>query len=338
MNTYFQKKKVLLLGGTGTIGKAMLTRLLTYDVDTIRVFSRDEHKQFNLQSDFTDKRLRFLLGDVRDYERVHRAAEGIDIIFNLAALKHVPACEYNPYEAVKTNVLGTQNVISAAVAQKVKQVVLTSSDKAVSPTNAMGATKLLAERLISSAVYSQGNAKTAFCAVRFGNVLGSRGSVIPLFKKQIIKEHKITLTDPEMTRFMMSSSEAADLTIQSAFAAKYGEIFVLKMPIIRMGDLAEVVIQEVCLKYDIDPNCVQIDTVGLRPGEKMYEELMTAEEAEFAFELEKMYMISPQPFYKNHLSSNSNLTYAEKKGYSSNGKNILTKNRIREILITEQLI
>ena len=339
MKQYFQGKKILLAGGTGTIGSAILAKLVNYDIDTIRIFSRDEHKQFFMQTDYkNDKRLRFLLGDVRDYNRVYRAAEDIDIIFHLAAFKHVPACEYNPFEAVKTNVLGTQNIIQASVAQKVRHVVITSSDKAVSPTNAMGATKLLAERLVSSAAYSQGSAETSYCAVRFGNVMGSRGSVIPLFKKQILSKQRITLTDPNMTRFMMTSEEAAALTMEAAFTAKHGEIFVLKMPVIKMGDLAEVVIEETCQKEQLDPKKIKVEVIGLRPGEKMYEEMMTVEESDTAFELEKMYAISSQTFYAKTLKSNPDWIPAAKKGYSSESDTLLTKKEIRDMLLTQHLI
>jgi len=338
MKQFFHNKKVLLIGGTGTIGTAILQRLLECDVRTVRVFSRDEHKQFDMQNQYKDKRLRFLLGDVRDYDRVLRAAEGIDVIFNLAALKHVPACEYDPYEAVMTNVFGTQNVIRAAVTQNAGHVVLTSSDKAVSPTNAMGATKLLAERLISTAYFSHGSKKTAFCAVRFGNVLGSRGSVVPLFRRQILTDYRITVTDPSMTRFMMTCDEAADLTIQAASHAKYGEIFVLKMPVLKIGDLSEAVIEMVCDEYGISKDNVGIDTIGSRPGEKPYEELMTYEESEFAFDLDRMYMVSHQYYYNRYLKDDPHLRKAPNKVYSSKDSELMTKEQIKSIIKSKDLI
>ncbi|MCL2146430.1 MAG: polysaccharide biosynthesis protein [Synergistaceae bacterium] len=338
MKEFFWNKKVLLLGGTGTVGECILQKLLSLDVKTVRVFSRDEHKQFAMQNRYQDRRLRFLLGDVRDPDRVLKAAEDIDVIFNLAALKHVPACEYNPYEAVKTNVMGTQNVINAAVSQKVGHVILTSSDKAVSPTNAMGATKLLAERLISSAYYSQGAHKTAFCAVRFGNVMGSRGSVIPLFKEQIINSGKVTITDPSMTRFMMTCDEAAALTMQAATMAKYGEIFVLKMPTLRVGDLAEVVIDLTSEKFNLDRSKVFTEVIGLRPGEKMYEELMTEEESEVAFDLAKMYMIPPQNFYNRYVEADPQIKNAPKGEYRSKDSTLLTKGEIERLLRSYKLV
>jgi len=336
---FLKGKKVLVIGGTGTIGSALARLLLRYDVQTVRVFSRDEYKQFLMQMEESDPRMRFLLGDVRDYERVYRAAEGVDILFNLAALKHVPACEYNPFEAVKTNVIGTQNVIQAAIAHRAQAVVFSSSDKAVSPTNAMGATKLLAERLISSAYGSKGNVPTVFGAVRFGNVMGSRGSVIPLFQSQIRRERRITLTNPEMTRFMMSQGEAAALTLEAARRACFGEVFVLKMPVLRIGDLAQVVVEETCKKLGCGAAEVDVQNIGLRPGEKMYEELMSEEESHVAFELPDMFMIPPQTQYDHYARQAAEggnnipaLRKAPKGSYSSTDTPPLAPEQIREML------
>ena len=338
VNGFFKNKKILLIGGTGSIGTVIMQKLLNYDVNTIRVFSRDEHKQFDMKNQFYDSRLRFLLGDVRDYDRVLRATEGIDVVFNLAALKHVPACEYDPFEAVKTNVIGTQNVIMAAITQNVSNVIITSSDKAVSPTNAMGATKLLAERLVSSAHFSHGSKSTAFCAVRFGNVMGSRGSVIPLFKQQILHHRTVDVTDPSMTRFMMTCDEAAEFTLQAAYMAKYGEIFVLKMPSLKVGDLAEVVIELTCEKYGLDKNEIIRNGIGLRTGEKKYEELMTVEEAEFAYELDKMYMITHQYYYDRYKEADPRIKAAPREVYSSKDTVLLTREEIRDIIIANNLI
>ena len=202
---YYTDKKILIIGGTGTIGRGLIKELVKQDPEVIRIFSRDEYKQFIMENKLNDKKkFRFLIGDVRDYERVERAMNDIDVVFNLAAMKHVPACEYNPTEAIKTNVTGMENVIKAAMHNNVESVIFTSSDKAINPANSYGATKLLAEKLVQAANFSKGNCKTKFVAVRFGNVMGSRGSVIPLFKKQIEENRKITVTDPEMTRFMMT--------------------------------------------------------------------------------------------------------------------------------------
>ena len=217
MNELFSGKKVLIIGGTGTVGKTLFYSLLSKNPQVIRLFSRDEHKQFIMENELgiiksadngneipSTANVRFLIGDVRDKERVIRAMEGIDIVFNVAAMKHVPACEYNPFEAVKTNVLGVQNVIEAALKTGVETVVYTSTDKAASPTNTMGATKLLAERLMSAAQFSRGSSQTKFVSVRFGNILMSRGSVLPLFVAQAKKRAALTLTEPDMTRFIMS--------------------------------------------------------------------------------------------------------------------------------------
>lgn len=339
MREAFKDKTILIIGGTGTVGRKITDILLQYEPKVVRVFSRDEYKQFVMQNEIgNNRRLRYLIGDVRDYERVVRAAKGTDIIFHLAAMKHVPASEYNPFEAVKTNVIGTQNVIQAAIENNVERVVFTSSDKAISPTNAMGATKLLAERLISAADYNKGPVKTIFSAVRFGNVMGSRGSVIPLFKKQILEQRRITVTNGDMSRFMMSITEAAHLTMEASVHAKGGEIFVLKMPVIRLSDLAEVVVEEVCKKYNISVNEVKIEYIGFRPGEKMYEELMTEEESEMAFELQHMYAVAPQYHERDYDSLYSAYKKAEKKSYSSHNVSPFTKEEIRELILHERLI
>ncbi|AEV70522.1 UDP-N-acetylglucosamine 4,6-dehydratase family protein [Acetivibrio clariflavus] len=331
----FKNKKVLVIGGTGTIGQALVERILLEEPSVVRIYSRDEYKQFLLKEKLGElKNIRFLLGDVRDKERLNRAMNDIDVVFNFAAMKHVPACEYDPFEAVKTNVLGTQNVIACAIENKVKKVIYSSSDKAVSPTNTMGATKLLAERLMSSAYYSRGNVDTIFASVRFGNVMGSRGSVIPLFKQQILDKGYITITEPEMTRFMMSLSQAVELTIKACKIAKGGEVFVLKMPVIRLKDLAEVIIDDVCDKNRLNKNKVEVKKIGLRPGEKMYEELMSEDESTKAFELNDMFIINPP--YNEHI-------YPESKGiakgnYSSKNEKVLSKAEIKRILEMEKLL
>ncbi|MDT9720515.1 polysaccharide biosynthesis protein [Paenibacillus sp. ClWae2A] len=294
MKSIYTEKKILVIGGTGTIGKQLVQHLLKYNPHVIRIFSRDEHKQYELNhelSSFSDQ-LRFLIGDVRDLSRLMRAMEDIDYVFHLAAMKHVPSCEYNPFEAVQTNVIGTQNVIQAAISNGVKKVLFTSTDKAISPTNTYGATKLTAERLISAAEYQKGSKDTVFSSVRFGNVMGSRGSVIPLFKKQIMEQGKITVTDLDMLRYMMTPTQAIDLILQANDRAVGGEVFVLKMPVIRIGDLAEVLIEKVSEHYRISKQ-VDIHVIGLRPGEKRYEELMTMDEHLIAEEDENMFIVPP---------------------------------------------
>ncbi|WP_406945511.1 SDR family NAD(P)-dependent oxidoreductase [Halobacillus sp. SY10] len=333
---FFKGKKVLVIGGTGTIGRGIVKTILGQSPDVIRVFSRDEHKQHELQNEWGKREdLRYLIGDVRDYDRVHTAMQGIDYVFHLAAMKHVPSCEYNPYEAVLTNVHGTNNVVRAALAQGVKKVVFTSTDKAISPTNAYGATKLTAERLITAAEYSKGWGQTVFASVRFGNVMGSRGSVIPLFKKQILNKGKITVTDRTMTRFMMTLEQATSLTIKALEEARGGEIFVLKMPVVALDDLASLVIKETCTQLGKDPEQIKVEEIGLRPGEKMYEELMTNEESLTAWELDDMYVI-PYSFKKDVPYKNAKK--AAPGMYSSSGQSPISAVQLYELLKSQGLI
>jgi FlaA1/EpsC-like NDP-sugar epimerase len=333
---FFKNKKILVIGGTGTIGKNIVKHLLREEPDVIRILSRDEYKQFNLKNEFNnDSRLRFLIGDIRNYERVLSAMEDIDYVFHTAAMKHVEFCEYNPFEAVLTNVIGTYNVISAAKNQNVKKVVFTSTDKAISPTNNYGATKLTAEKLISSAEYSKGSKSTTFSSVRFGNVIGSRGSVIPLFIKQVKEKNFVTVTDLSMTRFMMTLEQATKLTIESLKIAQGGETFILKMPVINLKDLAEIIIEETACKFGMDRKTIKINEIGLKPGEKKYEELMTYEESLVAFELPDLYII-PSFFSSTKVYEGANKT---KPGtYSSEGQIHLNKEQVREIILQENLI
>lgn len=294
-------KVILITGGTGTLGKALVKDVLRYQPKVVRIFDLDETEHFDMEREFElempwvvqQDLVRFLVGDIKDKDRIRRAMEKVDIVFHLAALKHVASCEYNPFEAVKTNVLGTQNLIDAALEHNVERVIFTSSDKAAYPHNTMGATKLLAERLVTSANYYKGGRRTVFASVRFGNVMGSRGSVIPLFLRQIKKGGPVTVTDPTMTRFMMTQKQAISLIFKCARIAKGGEIFILKMPIARIGDLANVLIQETASKHGLKPDEVKTKVIGLKPGETHYEELMTEEEASRAFELPDLFIVPP---------------------------------------------
>lgn len=299
----YEGKKILIIGGTGTLGQHLTRYLLRHNPQVIRILSRDEYKQFEMQRIFTEHlpKLRFLIGDVRDAHRLHRAMEDIDYVFHLAAMKHVPFCEYNPFEAVQTNIIGTQNMIQAAIQNGVKKVLFTSTDKAISPTNTYGASKLMAERLISAAEYQKGPKQTAFAAVRFGNVMGSRGSVIPLFIKQIMEKRMVTVTDLRMTRYMMTATQAITLMLKANEILQGGEVFVLKMPTILLVDLVDVVIEEICRKYNISDEIVRKE-IGLRAGEKRYEELMTEDEKLHAWETPDMYII-PSPFKERVLEN-----------------------------------
>jgi len=333
---FFKDKKVLIIGGTGTIGQGLLKQILVEAPKVIRIFSRDEYKQYILENELGKRDdLRFFIGDVRNYDRVFTAMEDIDYVFHAAAMKHVPACEYNPYEAVLTNIVGTYNVIKAAIAQNVKKVVFSSSDKAISPTNTYGATKLMVERLISATEYSKGWGETSFASVRFGNVIGSRGSVIPLFIEQILRDKKVTVTDLNMSRFMMTLDQATSLMIKALKESKGGEVFVLKMPVILLKDLVTVVTEETCKKYNINAKEINIEKIGLRLGEKMYEELMSYDESTIAWELPDMFIIPPT-FEKHH--NYSTAKKAEYGTYSSNSQKPISIEEVRQLIKNEILI
>lgn len=335
--SFFTSKKILIIGGTGTIGQSLLRYILRENPEVVRVFSRDEHKQFELSGQMSQYRnIRYLIGDVRDCSRVERAMQDIDYVFHVAAMKHVPACEYNPYEAVKTNIIGTQNVIKAALGTGVKKVIFTSTDKAIAPTNTYGASKLMAERLIASAQYNSGGKETVFAAVRFGNVMGSRGSVIPLFKSQIAEKQQVTVTDLTMSRFMMTLKQATDLTIKAMQQAQGGEVFVLKMPVICLRDLVEVIIDETAKKQAISQDDITVQEIGLRPGEKMYEELMTIEEAKDAYELPDMFII-PNMFLQREFAY-PDARKAVPRSYSSEEEHPVSRQELLAMLKDNGLI
>jgi FlaA1/EpsC-like NDP-sugar epimerase len=332
----YKGKKVLIVGGTGTIGQHLLRHILLEDPAVVRIFSRDEYKQYEMQRQMSNySNIRYLIGDVRDSQRLTRAMEGIDYVFHTAAMKHVPSCEYNPFEAVQTNVIGTQNVIHAAIDCGVKKVLFTSTDKAIAPTNAYGATKLTAERLISATQNFKGSKSTVFCSVRFGNVMGSRGSVIPLFKQQIIESREITVTDTNMIRYMMTPNQAISLMLKANELSRGGEVFVLKMPIVKLRDLIEVMIEEVTRKHPTTDE-VRVKTIGLRPGEKMYEELMTDDEFRTGYEMSDMYIIPS--FFSEEVG---HIPGAVKIQRASNRMELeppIPKETLRDWLVTEQLI
>lgn len=285
----------LVVGGTGTIGSAVVERLLErHPGDNVRVLSRDDSKQFDLWDRLgRDPRLRMLLGDVRDRERLLRAFEGVDTVFHAAGLKHVHACEYNPFEAVKTNVVGTQNVVDAAIACDVRRVVFTSTDKAANPSSTMGGSKLLGERLITAARLHKGSARTIFASVRFGNVFGSRGSVVQAFARQIAEGGPVRISDPDVTRYVLTCGEAIDLMFDAAGRARGGEVFVLKMPVVRLGDLASAMCDLLAPRHGLRPEDLVLEITGSTSGEKPFEELLTPEEALRAVDLGTMLAILP---------------------------------------------
>lgn len=292
---FFKDKVVLVTGGTGSIGSEIVRKLIKYPVKQIRIFSRDEHKQFLLKQEFQHLplgKVTFLIGDVRDRDRVFLAMEGADIVFNAAAMKHVALCESNPFEAVKTNILGVQNLVESARAADVEKFVHISTDKAAMPVNVMGATKLVAEKITVSAEHYKGDHKTIFSAVRFGNVFGSRGSVAPIFYEQIKKGGPVTLTDNKMTRFMMRIPDAADLVLKAALLSQGGELFILKMPVINIENLAKAMVEKLAPRFGYKASDIKIVTIGRINGEKVYELLLVEEELDSLYENHEMYCLT----------------------------------------------
>ncbi|MED4882743.1 UDP-N-acetylglucosamine 4,6-dehydratase (inverting) [Bacillus smithii] len=275
-------KNVLVTGGTGSFGKKFVKKVLEYNVKKVIVFSRDELKQFEMSQEYKDPRIRFFIGDVRDKDRLYRAFDGVDVVVHAAAMKQVPACEYNPFEAVKTNIYGAENIIEAAIDRGVKRVIALSTDKAAAPINLYGATKLASDKLFVAANSYVGDKDTRFAVVRYGNVVGSRGSVIPFFKK-MAKTGKLPVTDERMTRFWITLDQGVQFVIESLSRMQGGEIFVPKIPSMKVVDLAKA----------IAPNA-EIEIVGIRPGEKLHETMITKDDARHTLEYDTFYVIQPE--------------------------------------------
>lgn len=275
-------KVVLVTGGTGSFGKKFIGKALTLGVKKIIVFSRDELKQYEMKQEFQDERIRFFIGDVRDKDRLYRAFDGVDIVIHAAAMKHVDACEYNPFEAVKTNIHGAQNIIEAAIDCGVEKVIALSTDKACSPVNLYGATKLASDKLFVAANAYVGEKKTRFAVVRYGNVVGSRGSVVPFFKK--IKETGVVpITDERMTRFWITLDQGVQFVLDNLKRMQGGEIFVPKIPSMKVTDLAKA----------IAPEC-EMKIIGIRPGEKLHEAMIMEDDARHTVEFDTYYVIQPE--------------------------------------------
>ena len=275
-----KNKSVLVTGGTGSFGKSFVKRLLKDDeVKKIIVFSRDELKQFEMQSDLDSPKIRYFLGDVRDFSRLKQATDGVDVIVHAAAIKQIPAAEYNPMEAIKTNIIGAENIVNVAIQNGISRVIALSTDKAANPANLYGATKLCSDKLMIAGNVLAGRHPTRFAVVRYGNVLGSRGSVIPFFKEQKVKG-TIPITDVEMTRFWLTLDEGVDFVINSLSRMQGGEIFVPKIPSFKVTDVAKVVAPNVPTKI-----------IGIRPGEKLHEVMITEDDSAFTREFEDYYAI-----------------------------------------------
>jgi FlaA1/EpsC-like NDP-sugar epimerase len=294
MTNNWHGKRVLITGVSGTVGQELLKQLVALAPAEVVGIDNNESEMFFVGEQYAAHRnVHLYLGDLRDRDGLARRMQGIDVVLHTAALKHVILCERSPRDAVQTNILGTQNVIEAAQTCNVGRVLFTSSDKAVNPTSVMGTTKLMGERLMTAANAVQRDGGPVFASTRFGNVLGSRGSVIPLFRRQIAAGGPVTLTDPRMTRFIMTLEEACRLVMESVFLARGGEVFVTKMPVVKISDLAQVLIEELAPEYGHDPHDVRVATVGSKPGEKLYEELMNDEETRRTLELERYFVVRP---------------------------------------------
>ncbi|ELL0560522.1 polysaccharide biosynthesis protein [Vibrio vulnificus] len=302
----FTNKVLLITGGTGSFGNAVLERFLETSIKEIRIFSRDEKKQDDMRKKYNSDKLKFYIGDVRDYQSILNATRGVDYIYHAAALKQVPSCEFYPLEAVKTNVLGTENVLEAAIANNVERVVCLSTDKAVYPINAMGISKAMMEKVIVAKSRNLEHTNTTICATRYGNVMASRGSVIPLFLRQIINGQPITITDPNMTRFMMTLNDAVDLVLHAFENGTNGDIFVQKAPAATIEVLVEALLQIT------DKLGHQVNVIGTRHGEKLYEALCSREE---------MFVAQDQGNYYRIPSDNRDLNYSK---YNEEGEKDLS--------------
>ncbi len=330
----FDGKKILITGGTGSLGIALTKKILETEVDTIRIFSRNESKQIEMQSQINDSRLRFLIGDIRDKERLLKALEDIDIVIHAAALKHVPIVEYNPFEAIKTNVLGSQNVIECCLEEDVEIAICVGTDKSVSPLNTYGATKHLMEDLfITASNYTNPDRhKTKFIAVRYGNVLASSNSVVPKFIEQIKNKKEITVTDLSMTRFNITMNQAIKLIFDSIKLGNGGEIFVPKLKSYRLETLKDSL-------FDVLKTSVNMKKILVRPGEKFHESLISEEELRNTYEIDDYYIIvdkqmNQETFSKWDYLKETTLT----EQYSSDKVELLKKDELINILINEKLV
>lgn len=295
MKNIFKGKTILVTGGTGSIGSEIVRQLLPQKPKVVRVFARHEDRHFQLMQEWAghERTVRFIVGDIRDRERLALALQGVDIVFHAAALKHVPLCEYNPFEAVKTNIVGTQNVIEVSRAAGVSHVIGISTDKVTEPESVLGVSKLMAEKLFLATYFYKGDKETRFSCVRFGNVLGSRGSILGLVKKQIGEGVPVTVTDPAMTRFFMTIPQAVKLVLNAAVLGRGQEIFVFKMPAVRLGDLIDTAIAYYAPLFGKKPKDIRVRHIGRRDGEKMHEKLLAEHELPRVLETKEMYILTP---------------------------------------------
>ena len=329
----FNNKVLMITGGTGSFGHTVLKRFLATDVKEIRVFSRDEKKQEDMRIELSNDKVKFYIGDVRDYDSVSQAMVGVDYIFHAAALKQVPSCEFYPMEAVKTNVIGTENVLNAAIANRVKRVVVLSTDKAVYPINTMGISKALAEKVVIAKSRNIPESGPVVCCTRYGNVMASRGSVIPLFVKQMKTDESLTLTDPNMTRFLMSLEDSVDLVLYAFEHAQQGDLFVQKAPASTVGDLAQA-LKEIFNSHS------SMKVIGTRHGEKLYESLISFEEMAKAEDMGGYYRIPADNRdlnYKKYFVEGE-LHVSEVEDYTSHNTERLDVEGVKQLLLKLEYI
>lgn len=325
----FDDKVLMITGGTGSFGITVLKRFLQTDVKEIRIFSRDEKKQDDMRRRFNSPKLKFYIGDVRDYDTLNDALKGVDYVFHAAALKQVPSCEFYPMEAVKTNIIGTENVVKAAIVNHVKRVVLLSTDKAVYPVNAMGASKAMAEKVLIAKSRMLSETETVLCITRYGNVMASRGSVIPLFVSQLKKQQPMTITDPNMTRFLMSLEESVELVLFAFTNGQQGDIFVQKAPASTIGQLAEAV-------KEIFGSNSEVEVIGTRHGEKLYESLISREEMAKVEDMGPYYRIPADNRDLNYSQyfSEGMETISRQYDYTSHNTKRLSVAQVKDLLLS----
>ena len=343
MKDFYQGKKILVTGAAGTVGREIVKQLHSFKPAELRLMDNNETEMFFLMEAYGNGKNNVFcfLGDVRDRDKLEKLSKDIDIVIHCAAFKHVYISEYNPFDVVQTNIIGVENIIRAATVCNVKQVLFTSSDKAVNPTNVMGTSKLMGERLITSANAVRQDAKTIFSSTRFGNVMGSRGSVVPLFMKQIREGGPVTVTDKRMTRFVMTIEEAARLVLQSVLISKGGEVFVTKMPVVRIPDLAEAMIKLLAPRYGYKPSDIKTVEIGAKPGEKLYEELMSDEEVHRSLELRDMFVVTPafKSIYQSiKYKYPDTVSKIIKNSYVSENEKPLNIDELEQYLITNKVL
>jgi len=343
MKSFFKNQKVLVTGSCGTVGRELTRQLLEeFNIEELVAVDNNESEIFFLEQRHAEApNAKFILADIRDPYKVSRIMKDMDIVFHTAAFKHVVMCERSPFEAVQTNIIGVKNIINAAYENKVNKVIFTSSDKAVNPTSVMGTSKLMGERLMTAANSNFRDSGTSFTSTRFGNVLGSRGSVIPIFIEQIKRGGPLTLTDPDMTRFIMSIKQAVRLVIDSASIAKGGEVFVTKMPVIRIKDLAEAMIENLSPQFGYKPADIPIEIIGFKAGEKICEELISKEEVRRTMELQRYFSVLPafRSLYRSIDYNYENvISNCVDRPYSSDNEAPLNQNQLNEFIAVNHLL